>query len=399
MMVTSRPRRSSLSLLLLLVLLLAACGSEPQPALHYGTAAEAGLEPGRLAEARALFHTAVADDQVRGAVLLVARHGVIALHEAMGWRDVDRGLPMERDTLFRMASNTKPVVATAVLMLAEEGRIALSDPVGDYLSAFARGPSSTIRIEHLLSHTAGFRIDSLFLQPLLEPGPDHPDRPNLREEADRFASVGPEVEPGTSYAYSNPGYNTLGALVEAAGGMMLEDFLRVHIYEPLGMHDSGNHESRADHSRMSVVYRMRDGRWREGWSPGDDPDVPFVRASGGMISTAGDYARFLQMWLDGGTLGDTRILSEESVRLAARPYTERVYSEEERAERESYYGFGWNVGADGVFSHGGSDGTYAWVDPSRDLFGIVFTQSPGGENPRRVFRERIASAADAADGR
>lgn len=397
-MLRNLTRRRALPALLAL-LTLAACSTGGEPALRYGTAAEAGLDPGRLAEARSLFHTAVADDQVRGAVLLVARHGVIALHEAMGWRDVEQGMPMERDSLFRMASNTKPVVATAVLMLAERGRLALSDRVGEYLPAFSEGPSSAIRIEHLLSHTAGLRIDSLFLKPLMPPDAEHPDRPKLREEADRFAAVGPEMEPGTSYSYSNPGYNTLGALIETVSGMMLEDFLRVRIYEALGMHDSSNHESVADHSRMSVVYRMREGTWREGWSPGDEPDFPFVRASGGMISTAWDYARFLQMWLEGGELEGTRILEEETVALATRPHTRSLYTEEERAERESFYGFGWNVGTDGVFSHSGSDGTYAWVDPGRELIGIVFTQSPGGSNPRGSFRERIASAADAFDGR
>ena len=113
--------------------------------------------------------------------------------------------------------------------------------------------------------------------------------------------MGAEVLPGTSYSYSNPGYNTLGALVEIASGQSLESYLDERIYTPLGMHDSYNHELPGKLDRMGAVYyRRQAGEWVPGWEPGDEPQVPFVRASGGMISTAWDYAIFCQMFLNGG---------------------------------------------------------------------------------------------------
>jgi len=141
---------------------------------------------------------------------------------------------------------------------------------------------------------------------------------------------------------------------------------------------------------MATVYRGRkigDGtrvEFTQGFTPDDPPDFPVVRASGGMISTAMDYARFLQMYLNKGEYGGVRVLTDASMAAATAPQ----FKMNERAS----YGFGWGVSPQGVFSHGGSDGTYAWVDPSRDLFGIVFTQSPGGINPRNEFQRMMTEA-------
>src|SRR5690606_30620994 len=184
--------------------------------------------------------------------------------------------------------------------------------------------------------------------------------------------------------YSNPGYNVLGALIEVVSGQPLDVFLRERIYEPLGMSDSRNHSLGADHSRLSVVYRRRGNEWVRGWSPGDPPLYPFVRASGGMISTAWDYALFLQTLLDGGRLGSVRLLSPETVALMTTPHTREIYSAEEQARQQNFYGYGWQVyPATGIFSHTGSDGTYAWVDPAHNMFGMVLTQSPGGTPARQ----------------
>ncbi len=147
----------------------------------------------------------------------------------------------------------------------------------------------------------------------MEPSAEHPDAPTLQLEVARFGEVGAEVLPGTSYSYSNPGYNTLGALVEIASGQSLESFLKERIYRPLGMADSYNHEiaEKLDGKldRMGAVYyESENGAVGAGWEPGDPPQMPFVRASGGMISTAWDYAIFCQMFLNGGVYGGKRIL-------------------------------------------------------------------------------------------
>jgi len=353
--------------------------------LSQGTAASVGMDSAKLEQGVRLFKDAVERDDLRGAVLMVGRHGKIVLHEAVGWKHRAYRLPMEKDTLFRMASNTKPVIATAVLMLEADGRLQVADTASKYLESFNNWKSRTITIAHLLSHSSGLRIPVIFFP--FDPKEENP--PTLRAAVDKFGTVGPEVEPGTSYSYSNPGYNTLGAIIEAASGMPLEDFLKSRIYDPLGMTDTLNHEDPAKLHRMATVYRGRadkDGpvAFQQGFTPGDPPDFPVLRASGGMISTAMDYARFLQMYLNGGTYGNARILPPESIRKAVTP---RI-----RADEQGHYGFGWRITEGGDYSHGGSDGTMAWVDPARDLFGLVFTQSPGGKNPRDEFVKLVTSA-------
>ncbi|MDE2653933.1 MAG: beta-lactamase family protein [Gemmatimonadetes bacterium] len=357
-----------------------------------GTPAEVGMSAGVLTGGVALYEEAVERGDLVGAVLLVAKDGKVVLHEAIGWRDKARGVPMEPNTLFRMASNTKPVVAAGVAMLVQDGRLAYNDLVREHMLEWDNYRSGFINIGHLLSHSSGLRIPTLFLQPYMDPSAEHPDAPTLQLEAARFGSVGPEVVPGTSYSYNNPGYNTLGALVEIASGMPMDEYLDAELYTPLGMHDSYHHEvdEKMDGKldRMSVVYYQRDGEgdWTPGWTPGDPPQVPFVRASGGMISTAGDYVIFCQMFLNGGEYAGRRYLSEQTVSLMTTP---KIRTNPGSDGPPSYYGYGWSVSEEGVYSHGGSDGTNAFVDPNQDLIVLVFTQTPGGRNPVRRFREIV----------
>jgi CubicO group peptidase (beta-lactamase class C family) len=234
------------------------------------------------------------------------------------------------------------------------------------------------------------------LQPLIQKSEEHPDAPNIRLEVDRFGEIGAEEPVGATYSYSNPGFNTLGALIEIASGKPLEVFLKERIYTPLNMVDSYHHEvaEKLDGKldRMSVVYYNRGGKWVEGWKPGAPPQYPFVRASGGMISTAMDYAVFCQMYLNGGVYNGKRILKEETVEVMTSPQTASIYTAEERARRSSYYGYGWNVAKNGVFSHTGSDGTAAWADPSSDLIVLVFTQSPGARRLRSRFLNLVTTS-------
>ncbi|HEX6134362.1 MAG TPA: serine hydrolase domain-containing protein [Longimicrobiales bacterium] len=332
-----------------------------------------------------LYREAVARGDLVGAVLFVARNGTVVLHEAVGSRDLEAGLPMEKSTMFRMASNTKPVVAAGAAMLVESGRLSFDDPVRKYIPSFDNYRSGFIQVKHLLSHTSGFRINTLFLQPYLPRSAEHPDAPSLQLEVARFGVVGADVTPGTSYSYSNPGYNTLGALIEIVSGRPLDAYLREQIYDPLGMADTYHMET-ADRldgklGRMGAVYYERNGgQWVAGWRPGDDPQVPFVRASGGLISTAWDYAIFLQTFLNGGVYGDARLLTSEMVK--------RMTTRQTPPDGPSY-GYGWSVSEDGVYSHAGSDGTFAWVDPARGIIGMVLTQTPRGRNPRQRFVQLV----------
>ena len=287
--------------------------------LTYGEAAEVQMDASRLEDAESLIESSVAEGEMPGAVILVARRGKIVLHKAFGWRDVDRRVPMSRDTLFRMASNSKAVTAAGILLLVEDGKIGLDQPVGNYLPAFARDSWANVTVRQLLTHTGGLRIKPLFLKPLMEASDERPDAPNLILEVNRFSDIAPAAEPGTTYSYSNAGYNILAAVIEQLAGSY-QDHLRTRIYDPLGMSDSCNHESKADHSKMStVMHRTDDGSWRAGWAPGDAPDYPFPRGSGGMVSSARDYATFCQMMLNGGTYGKQRILDKNFARLATNP--------------------------------------------------------------------------------
>lgn len=356
--------------------------------LSRGTAEEVGMSPAVLEAGVGLYREAVDRGDLVGAVLLVARNGKVVLHEAIGSRYAEANLPMEKNTMFRMASNTKPVIATAVAMLVERGDLAFDDPVREHIPSFDNYQSGFMTIRQLLSHTSGFRINTLFLEPYAL---SDDIGPTLQTEVERFGDVGAAVTPGTTYSYSNPGYNTLGALIEIASGQPLEAFLRDAIYRPLGMSDSYHMEVAelldGKLERMGAVYYTRDesGRWVPGWKPGGPPQVPFVRASGGMISTAWDYAIFLQTHLNDGAHGSVRLLEAETARLMTDRHT---------PDGGTAYGFGWNLLEDGGFGHGGSDGTFAWVDRARDVIGIVFTQTPRGRNPRDRFRELVNLSID-----
>lgn len=375
-------------------------GSPPVPqdvTISRGAPADVGMSAAVLLGGVGLYQEAVDRGDLVGAVLLVAKDGKVVLHEAVGWRDKARGLPMEPNTMFRMASNTKPPVATAIAMLVEDGKLRYDDLVREHMASWDNYRAGFINVGHLLSHSSGLRIPTLFLQPYMQPTVEHPDAPTLQLEAARFGHVGAEAVPGATYSYNNPGYNTLGALVEIASGQPLEKYLDDELYTPLGMHDSYHHElpEKLDGKldRMSVVYYQRDedgdGEWAPGWSPGDPPQVPFVRASGGMISTADDYVVFCQMFLNGGVYGGQRIVSEETVMLMTSP---KIRTNPGSDGPPSYYGYGWAVSEDGTFSHGGSDGTAAFADPSRNLIVLVFTQTPRGRNPVARFREVVDAA-------
>lgn len=334
-----------------------------------------------LREAVDLYRAAVAADHIRGAVLYVAEKENVLLHEAVGFRHFPSRAPMEKDTLCRMASNTKPVVATAIMMLAEEGKLSVDDAVAKHLRSFDNDKSRGITIAQLLSHSSGLRIQPIFYP--FKAGEDV----SLQAAVAKFGAEGPKEKPG-EYSYNNAGYNTLGAVIEVVSGMPLEAFLKSRIYDPLGMSDTLNHADSTKLHRMASVYRgRRNGEkvtFTDGYTPGDPPDYPVIRASGGMISTAADYAKFLEMFRQGGVFKGKQLLKAETVKAMTTP---RVKSGE-----SSWYGLGWMISADGVFSHTGSDGTLAWVDPSRGVVAMVLTQSPGGINPRAEFRRRIESA-------
>lgn len=363
-------------------------------ALPQSDAAAMGMKAESLAVAKRLFSEAVEQGELHGAVLMVARRGKVVLHEAIGWRDRAGKRPMTTDTIFHVASNTKPIVAAAALKMAEEGRLDLDAAIGRYLPEFKTEAYREVTVRRLLSHTSGLRIPTVFLEPLAAAGaPGVPDGgPTLRSETARFAAIAPQFPPGTTYAYNNPGYNIVGAVLEVISGQRIDQLLQTNFYEPLGMADSAHSDRPGIVERRAVVETRKDGVWTRTYQPGDPPKFPFVRSSGGLLTTASDYARFLQLFLDEGRFGSTRLLSAAAVRAATAAHTRELFAADERAKQKSLYGYGWQVFPDGRYGHGGADGTFAWVDPSRELIAIAFTQSPGGKLPFEEFQRLVAEA-------
>ena len=372
-------RRTAIALILSIGVLAPDLQSQEAQTLSYGAPEDVGMSAAVLTGALGVYAEAIERGELVGVVVLVARRGRIVLHEALGWRDKEQGLPMERNTLFRMASNTKPLVATGIAKLIEQGRLEYTDLVRTHIPEWDNYRAGFITVGQLLSHSSGLRISSLFLQPLVA-------NTTLQKEAARFGSVGASVPPGETYSYSNPGYNTLAALVEIGSGQLLEDYLKDIAYRPLGMADSYNHQvgHKLDGklNRMGAVYYERgsNGEWEPGGTPGGPVAYPFARGSGGMISTTWDYAVFCQMFLNGGSYNGVRILEPETVELMTSPKIQ--------VSGGGGYGYGWRI-TDGTYSHGGSDGTNAWVDPERGIIGLVFTQTPRGRVSLNRFQQLV----------
>lgn len=407
----ARPR---VSLLLLLPVLLAGRAEAqgvrlpPQEAAGLPSAApEAlGFSPERLERLTATFKGYVAEEELPGAVILVARHGKVAYLEAFGMLDRERALPMPTDAVFRIASQTKALVSVAVMMLQEEGKLLLSDPVGKYLPEFrsttvavsreggydvvpARRP---ITLRDLLTHTAGIGYGSGVARDRWEAAGiqgwyfAHRDEPVAATVA-RMAALPFDAHPGDAFVY---GYGTdiLGVVVEVVGGLPLDEFLRRRILEPLGMKDTHFFLPRGKRERLATVYGRADPpvlrRGPEGGGmqgQGDYVEGPRMSFSGGagLLSTAQDYARFLQMLLNGGELDGVRILSHKSVELMTADHLGSRYSTQGVG-----FGLGFQVTKDlGARGHLGSVEEYGWggayhstywVDPSEELVVVYFTQ-------------------------
>jgi CubicO group peptidase (beta-lactamase class C family) len=291
-----------------------------------------------------------------------------------------------------MRSMTKPLVGTAVMQLREEGKLKLEDRVAQYLPSFDNDKSRDITIFQLLTHTSGLKGE-IYTATGGTPFTD------LRAAVDAVGEKGPEFKPGTDYFYSDPGTSTVGAVIAERAGMPAEDFIRKRILEPLRMKDSFLVDDPASplRKRVAAAYRRQDSTWVRYWDNTMPPIVPFFRASGGLYSTAHDYARFMAAMLNHGALDGARILQPASIELATQPHAAYAFPPERRAQMNRFYAFNWDVYTSkykpvdppfsaGIFEHSGSDGTQAWADPSRNLIIIYLTQSRGGSMSREFVR-------------
>lgn len=363
-----------------------AAAQEPAPTPFATAAPEAvGMSSSALSAAMDSIRGWVDQERILGAVLLVIRDDRVVFHEAAGWADRETRVPMRTDHIVQLRSMTKPLIGTAVLMLVEEGRLRLDDPVSQYLPSFDNERSREITIYQLLTHTSGLKGE------IYRDVGGTPFR-SLREAVDFVGEKGPEFEPGTDYFYSDTGSSTLGALIAEVSGVPAEEFIQRRILDPLGMGESIPQLSMSDarRARIASAYRRENGEWVRYWENSRPQIVPFFRASGGLYASALDYARFMRMMLHGGMGPDGRLLRQESVALATRPHSAYVYGADRLAQLSQFYGFHWSVFTDahaplteptspGTFGHGGSDGTYAWADPDQRLIVVYLTQSRGND--------------------
>ena len=440
------PQRSIALLLLWAVL---GCGSRPaqtqQPAPRpqddTAQAAQPQPAPDPFAGVHAYLESLVGERKIAGAVALVLEDGEVVYSDALGMRDVEAERPMTEDTIFRICSMSKPITSVGALMLVEEGRIALDDPVSKYIPAFAkvqvavRGANGKVRrvkaerpitIRDLLTHTSGLSyglIGDEYLAPLYAqagvsdglvetPG-------TMADNVARLAKLPLANQPGQAWHY---GLSTdvLGHVIEKVSGQTLADYLEERIFAPLGMKDTGFRVAPEDEERLAAAYqpagddqtveRLPEGPNKRGHATYSasyplDRESRFYSGGAGLVSTARDYARFAQMLLAGGSLDGVQILKPETVAEMTRSQTGDLPLQLGGAGD----GFGLGVavvseaaasttgsapGSAGSFSWAGFYNTLFWVDPQKKLVAVVLTQiHPFGHLEMTPgFRSRVYEA-------
>ena len=371
-----------------------------------GTAAAAesieGLSIERLERLHGFMRAATDEHGYLGAVTLIARNGRIIDWQAYGSLDLARRIPMAKDSIFRIRSMSKPIASVAVLMLLEEGKLTLEDPVARYLPEFAnarvfaggtadapslRTPKRPITIRHLMTHTAGFATGAGFAEPakLLERAQVSAS-PDLASFAQRLASVPLAIDPGERFSYDGVGTEALGRLVEVVGGEPFDVFLQRRILGPLKMSDTGFSVPAAKRARIADVSMVGpQGRLVSAAAqPAGDPLNAYPSGAGGLYSTAGDYARFCQMLLNGGTLDGATILGRKNVELMMMNHLTQLTPPVNEFSDAEGFGLGGYVvldvarrgrpGSVGQFGWSGSMSTYFTIDPKERLIAILMLQ-------------------------
>ncbi len=382
-----------------------------------------GLSSERLQRIHAMIQRHIDAGEITGAVTLVARHGQLAWVDAQGVQDLDTKAPMKRDSLFRMASMTKPVIGTAMMMLMEEGKLSVTDRVSKFIPEFkdmkvgilqspgGRGPNAAppkyytvpadreLIIKDLLTHTSGL-VAGPMGQAAIAPMRRKPED-TLETFIPRVAQTPLEFQPGTRWMYSaSDGFDPLGLIIERASGQPLNVFLKQRIFDPLDMPDTSHYPTDAQMSRLVSVYQRRAGALVK--TPLEASlsmsSKVYFASGGGLISTVDDYSHFAQMLANGGEFNGHRLLSPRTVKYMASvhiPYT--------LPGRSPGEGFGLtvrviqdaNVGeiriSDGSFGWSGVYGTHFWVDPKEDIVAVMFCQTSIGPM-RNEFENAVMQA-------
>lgn len=357
----------------------------------------------RLGRAYRVLEEAAQSKKIPGAAILVARHGVPMEPRCFGrMRPETDSLPIQPDTIFLVASVTKPVTVAAAMLLAERGKISLNDTVASIIPEFGNRGKDQIRIRHLMTHTSGL--------------PDMvPENQKLREKQaplKEFVRLMYDLEldfpPGTNIQYQSCGIAILGEIVERIEGASLPEFLHHEIFQPLGMNDTalGVRDLETDRiAHVNTAYmgmggvKMRDTDW--------DWNKPYWRNFGapwgGMFTTVSDMFRFCQMFLNGGEFEGVQVFKPETVKAMTTDQTTSMQAIPKSAKQDAW-GLGWRLQPEhgfayfgdmissGSYGHSGATGTLVWVDPVQELICVLFTTEPN-------FAWRDCSSLVAAGGR
>jgi CubicO group peptidase (beta-lactamase class C family) len=381
-----------------------------------------GLSESGLARLRRVLTREIERKRLPGAVAMIARQGKLGFLEAFGVQDPASGAPMQIDSIFRIYSMTKPVVSVAIMMLVEEGRLFLADPLSKYVPAFADPKVAVerdgrvelvpaerpITIQDLLRHTSGLTYEfvgtAAVQRMYLDKKLPSTDQTNA-DQVERLASLPLFSQPGKQWDYSRS-TDVLGRIIEIVSGETLGEFLRQRIFAPLGMNDTGFHVPTEKQSRIAEPFAK-------------DPDsgeavrlldirrpARFESGGGGLVSTLPDYARFLDMLAAGGTCEGQRLLARKTIDLMRSDHLgPNVRRGSELLQPGHGFGLGFAVrtesgmsvmpGSVGLYFWGGIAGTTFWIDPKEELYAMMLVQAPGQRDYyRALFRTLVYGALE-----
>lgn len=422
--------------LLLLLFGLAIRAQTPTPfvtsELEPGSPQSVGMSPERLKRIDAMLQTAIRAGEIPGAVALVARKGKMVLSRAYGTADPVAGSAYKTDAIFRIASQTKAITSTAVMMLWEAGHFKLDDPISKYIPEFSetgilesfneadssftvRPPEKPITIRHLLSHTSGigygmidgderFRkiyaragiVDAFTAEPI-----------TLEDNIPRLAGMPLHHEPGANWTYSE-GLDVLGRLIEIVSGISFDQFLKTRIFDPLGMEDTWFYLPADKAYRLVPVQHRVDGEWKVFETNSFEIDYPktgarsYFSGGAGLSSTARDYAIFLQMYLNGGAYKGVRILSRTTVNTMMANQIGAYWADGPKDFGLAFALTNTNgliqggLGSPGTFDWGGYFNTQYFADPKEGIIGILLkqTQNAAEDQTGWKFRQMVFAAID-----
>jgi len=376
-------------------------------------APSAFAEPPKLPGIGAAMQEMIAKNEIAGAVTVVVNRDKTLHLETTGFADVAGKRPMTPDTVFWIASMTKPTTATAILMLQDDGKLNVSDPVAKYLPEFNNlktpsGKPANLTIKQILTHTSGLGEAS---------GPDAQKAKALADLVPLWLAAPMQYEPGEKWKYTQSGINAAARIVEVVSGMTFDAFLQKRLFDPLGMKHTTFYLTPESRAQLVTAY----GKNRETGSLDPVPPRPEFgprdrppQGNGGLYSTAPDYARFCQMLLNGGTFEGHRYLTPAAMKFLTTPQTGDLPTGFFQDNTFGRHGtnYGWGLGtcilrqphegvaamlSPGTFGHGGAWGTQAWIDPVKGVAYILMVQRSNFPNSdasdvRRAFQQAAANA-------